>query len=109
VLTDEAKQRVKAARPLRLAIAVADASETAGTLAARMAVPDRMLDTFLRQRARTRRTICTAVKAISAIVASRGEVGNGGAGGALLALPIAWCIRVGRVSCLVPRWGGTDL
>jgi len=62
VLTEEAKQRfqasidsfhhvspdeVKAVRPLRLAIAVAEAGETAGTLAARMAVPDRALDTFL--------------------------------------------------------------
>jgi predicted Zn-dependent protease len=62
VLTDEAKQRfqksidsfhhvspdeVKAVRPLRLAIAVAKAGETAGTLAARMAVPDRALDYFL--------------------------------------------------------------
>jgi predicted Zn-dependent protease len=62
VLTEEAKQRfqtsidsfhhvspdeVKAVRPLRLAIAVAEAGETAGTLAAQMAVPDRALDTFL--------------------------------------------------------------
>jgi predicted Zn-dependent protease len=62
VLTEEAKQRfqasidsfhhvsadeVKAVRPLRLAIAVAEAGETAGMLAARMAVPDRTLDTFL--------------------------------------------------------------
>ena len=62
VLTEEAKQRfrasidsfhhvsvdeVKSVRPLRLAIAVAEAGDTAGTLAARMAVPDRPLDTFL--------------------------------------------------------------
>jgi predicted Zn-dependent protease len=62
VLTEEVKHRfqasidsfhhvsadeVKAVRPLRLAIAVAEAGETAGTLAAQMAVPDRALDTFL--------------------------------------------------------------
>jgi predicted Zn-dependent protease len=62
VLTEEAKQRfqasidsfhhvspdeVQAVRPLRLAIAVAEAGVTAGTLAARMAVPDRALDTLL--------------------------------------------------------------
>jgi predicted Zn-dependent protease len=61
-LTEEVKQRfqksidsfhhvspdeVKAVRPLRLAIAVAEAGETTRTLAARMAVPDRALDYFL--------------------------------------------------------------
>ncbi len=62
VLTDEAKQRfqvsinsfhhvspdeIKAVRPLRLAIAVAKAGQTAEALAAQMAVPERALDTFL--------------------------------------------------------------
>jgi predicted Zn-dependent protease len=62
VLTDEAKERfrasidsfhrvstdeVKAVRPLRLAISVAKPGDTADTLAARMAVPERPLDYFL--------------------------------------------------------------
>jgi len=62
VLTDEAKARfrasidsfhrvsadeVKAVRPLRLAISVAKPGDTAETLAARMAVPERALDYFL--------------------------------------------------------------
>ncbi|HUI22143.1 MAG TPA: M48 family metalloprotease [Methylocella sp.] len=61
-LTDEAKGRflasinsfhrvsadeVKAVRPLRIAIAVAKPGDTADTLAAQMAVPDRGLDYFL--------------------------------------------------------------
>jgi predicted Zn-dependent protease len=62
VSTEDAKQRfqasidsfhhvsadeVKAVRPLRLAITVAKAGETADALAAQMAVPDRALDYFL--------------------------------------------------------------
>ncbi|MGH6795547.1 MAG: M48 family metalloprotease, partial [Methylocella sp.] len=61
-LTDEAKQsfqasidsfhrvsadEIKAVRPLRLAITVAKAGETAESLAAQMAVPDHALDYFL--------------------------------------------------------------
>jgi len=61
-LTSEAKERfqasiqsfhrvsqeeVRAARPLRLAIAIAKPGDTAETLAARMAVPNRALDYFL--------------------------------------------------------------
>jgi predicted Zn-dependent protease len=40
-------EEVRAARPLRLAIAVAKPGDTAETLAARMAVPNRALDYFL--------------------------------------------------------------